>query len=375
MTHRHAREIQRGGSRTSSQRVLTRSTFPLALAARLVLVCVLATLGCERRTADQSDSARPPVATGPVATSDSMQRPQSGFLVSGASATEALVVPNVESSFRLSSKANEISGLLDSGNYDAALRLLLLDRSYIASDAGLRLQLARTVVIFCPVTGVHPIDLGEFSGVQSMEGRAYAAHLVEQWPLVVARNILADVVRADSSARSYSSDVVLRDLYSACDYALKNNGGIVGEVDKATAIMMMQGVGDKNCFEVTMLQVGWDAVRRSPEIGKKWALAYEGLAHDAAGRGYLASAMMLGKLSGDLYEEREGATGHHMSTEYFKLSMENSMRDDRKKEWARRCWEWYQVMFKTRIDEIPTLTGGDRGFEELSKAVRAFISR
>lgn len=275
-------------------------------------------------------------------------------------AKAAVSIPEAPS-YRLSAKAQKVAALIDQGSHDAAHQLLRAYMNDDPSDAGLCCQYVRHIVLSC-----NPAYPGFIQTPFTSDGGYYLAS-------PVARNAIKVAVQLDPKCAPYLVDTVLRSLEVAARQQLMAGSGCVGQPqllhDPTTErVWIASGI------EMTMINVGFDAAMICPAVASRWVKAYEGLTEDYAKAGKVATAMMMGNLTGELAQV--GGDGSMKGPEDFKranaafLEALNYDHSTDVREWAECAANAYPDCFREELQAIQQGSNPDANFAVLQKRLR-----
>ena len=252
--------------------------------------------------------------------------------------------------YALSTKANEIKGLLDRGAWTGADRLFASYLDAAPADAGLLAQYARFIILSQPLTG----------------DKYILTPLVKQ-DLYLSAAALGDSIGAagdiDPEIRNYLAGVILESLEQAVAKTLDAGSGVVGP----GVAFIASGI------ECTLINAGWRALELNPAIGPEWAPHFEVLAARAASMGKVSTAMMLGNLAGDLSQAGQGGADFRLANKYFLQAIQaSSPIDDEMRGFIRRNMEAYPTMFKEELAAVARETLKDANYDEIREIVKQF---
>lgn len=261
--------------------------------------------------------------------------------------------------YPLSAIAQKAKRYLDEASYEAAEQLFWQEFPRNPSDAGLCCQYVRHLIL-----SRDPATAGLTQTSMKSDTEFY-------WSVPGLAAEAADLAsQLDPRCRTYLADLILESVAVRVRENLDMNRGCVGE-----AQMLYYPTLDRHRLvpgtELSVINIGWRAIALDATRAQRWAGRYQSLADQSVRIGKVATAMMLGNLTGDLRQRGQGVEDFRHANRAFLAALDN-YDPDPQYDWAQEAADAYPDCFR---DEMLGLNPGrdiDPLFPALEKRLAGF---
>lgn len=189
------------------------------------------------------------------------------------------------------------------------------------------------------------------------------------WAEGVARKAAEIAAGLDPQCREYLAEVILASFAERLESALEEERGFIGQGRtlhdvSAGRYRYYRGV------ELSMVEVCFQSPKLSPEIAKRWVGRYTQLTDSLVKKGKVASAMMLGNLTGELIQGGPGTEDFKLANKAFLESLE-FYQPDGEYDWIEEAAEAYPACFRSELLETQSGKIVDPLFDQLRKELES----